>query len=78
MIKESPGFYYTMAVLFGAVGVGMLFAAYWSFEAERMGHVIFSLSMSVFSAWFTAALCRRANVLRREVPIQPTETTRGK
>jgi len=78
MIKESPGFYYTMAVLFGAVGVGMLFATYWSFEAERMGHVIFSLLISVFSAWFNSALCRRANALRREEPIQPPETTRGK
>ena len=78
MIKESAGFYHTMATLFGAVGVGMLFAAYWSYEAEKMMHVAFSLSMAVAGGWFARTLSRRAGVLKREEPIQSTETTRGK
>lgn len=50
MIRESRGFYFTMAALFAAVAIGMLIGAYWSFETEQMGHVIFTLSMSTFSA----------------------------
>ena len=79
MIKASPGYFFFMAVLFGAVGIGMLFGAYWLFEAERSVHVIFSLSCAIAGAFCAGACYRRAQALRREVPInQPTETTRGK
>jgi hypothetical protein len=78
MIKESPGFFYTFAVLIGALGIGMLFGAFWSFEAGKTVHVVFSISMAAFSAWFAVALCRRAYDLQKEgADPDRQRTTRG-
>ncbi len=65
MIKESPGFYYTIATLNGATGVGMLFAAYWSYEAGQAIHVIFSLTMVLAGGWFARIFILRAGRLKR-------------
>ena len=78
MIKPSPGYYFFMAALFGAVSIIMLFSAYWSFEAENGMRVFVSLSFAIAGALLARACYRRAQTLRREEPIQPPETTRGK
>jgi hypothetical protein len=78
MIQESPGFYFTMATLFGAVGVGMAWGTVSAFEAEQTLDWVFSLSMAIGCAWLTRLLCRRALALGKKEPIQAPETTRGK
>lgn len=78
MIKPSPGYYFFIAVLFGVVGIIMLFSAYWSFEAENNMRVFVSLSFAIAGAVLAKACYRRAHALRREVSIQLSETARGK
>jgi hypothetical protein len=78
VIKDSPGIYYFGSALFGVVAVGMLFGAYWSFETDKIQHVLFSLLMASFGVWMARTCFRRARALGKEEPIQPPETTRGK
>src|SRR4051812_7195148 len=66
VIKDSPGFYYFASALFGVVAVIMLFAAYWSFEAEETFHVAFSLLVTLWSLWITRMCFRRANALGKK------------
>jgi type VI protein secretion system component VasK len=78
VIKDSPGFYYFASALFGVVTVIMFFAAYWSFEAEKTRHVIFSLLMAAWGLWIARMCFRRAGALGKKEPTQLPETTRGK
>ena len=77
MIQESPGFYFTMATLFGAVGVGMAWGTVSAFEAEQTLDWVFSLSMTIGCAWLTRLLFRRAMLLKKVADPGRQRTTRG-
>ena len=78
MIKPSPGYYFFMAALLGAVSIIMFFSAYWSFEAENSVRAFVSISFAIAGALLARACYRRAHALRREAPIQLPDATRGK
>jgi len=64
VIKQSSGYYFSMAGLFGLVGAGMMLAAYWSFELREITHVVFSMCMAGLGIWFSLICIGRGKLLR--------------
>jgi predicted lipid-binding transport protein (Tim44 family) len=64
-MAPSSGFFVFMGVLYGSVGIGMLFAAYWRFESGQSLHVVFSLLMAICGVLASWICFNRARSLRR-------------